>query len=198
MGATEQRPAHAVSAARVLHRSFRGQLLSVPKVRRWAREAVQTLGADDETADDAALVVCELVTNAIRHAGVAQGVSVALHRWRQTGVRVEVADDGPGRPLLSPLDAMAESGRGLRLVDSLAHSWGWSPRVLGPGKVVYACLGPEGGTEDLFPLPEPVPVDSCPDCAALAGERVAARGVGDRSAAADVNVLMRKHQGEMH
>ncbi|MEY9941274.1 hypothetical protein ABH932_005862 [Streptacidiphilus sp. MAP5-52] len=159
---------------------------------------MQTLGVDDETADDAALAVCELVTNAIKHAGVTRGVSVVLHRWRQTGVRVEVADDGPGRPRLTSLDAMAESGRGLHLVDSLAQSWGWNPRILGPGKVVYACLGPEGAPEDLFPLPEPVPVGNCPDCEALVGERVAARGVGDRSAAADVNVLMRKHQGEMH
>lgn len=198
MGATKLRASQSVSTTRGLQQTFRGELSSVPEVRRWALEAVRTLGVDDETADDAALVVCELVTNAIRHAGVAQGVSVALHCWRQSGVRVNVADDGPGCPLLGPLDAMAEAGRGLHLVDSLARSWGWNPRVVGPGKVVYACLGPEGDAEDLFPLREPVPVDNCQDCAALAGERGAARAVGDRSAAADANVLLRKHRGEMH
>ncbi|MGY2874477.1 CheY-like chemotaxis protein [Marmoricola sp. URHA0025 HA25] len=74
-----------------------------------------------ELVDDAALVVSELVTNAVTHAG--SNCAVLVNRSGD-GVRIEVRDQGTGMPSpRSPSDA-AESGRGLMIVSALAKAWG--------------------------------------------------------------------------
>jgi signal transduction histidine kinase len=76
--------------------------------------------------DDVLLLVSELVTNAVRHAGVGPDGSlrVELWLWPQL-VRVEVVDPGtdvtPARRRLSPDDP---GGWGLGLVDRIAARWG--------------------------------------------------------------------------
>jgi serine/threonine-protein kinase RsbW len=79
---------------------------------------------------DAQLLVTELVTNSIEHAGLVPGDEVRVHAdWRGDRLRVDVYDRA-GRP--SP-DRVAgairpapgsESGWGLYLVDRLASRWG--------------------------------------------------------------------------
>ncbi|GLF96053.1 ATP-binding protein [Streptomyces yaizuensis] len=104
--------------------------------------------------DDIALVVSELVTNALRHAlpgeppRETQDPPVRLHLMRWPGRLVcAVRDpspqspgdtDGPGSAFPDPRGT-AESGRGLFLVDSFSDSWGWHP-LAGAlhGKVVWA------------------------------------------------------------
>lgn len=88
-----------------------------------------------ELCDDLALVVTELVVNAIRHAGT--DVEVRL-RPIVGGVRLEVYD-GSTRPL-RPRDAVAsdEGGRGLLLVDALSHRYGVEAEAA--GKRVWAEL----------------------------------------------------------
>ncbi|GAA2231125.1 PAS domain S-box protein [Streptomyces indiaensis] len=75
-------------------------------------------------ADDARLMVSEVLTNAVQHA---QG-PLGLHlRRTATELTVEISDHSPHLPqprLAAPDD---ESGRGLLLVDALAHSWGVRP-----------------------------------------------------------------------
>ncbi|MGM9344545.1 SpoIIE family protein phosphatase [Streptomyces salinarius] len=96
---------------------------------------------------DALVVVSELVTNAVVHAGT--DVEVGL-RVEETGTLVvEVADRHPSRAPSgggdheTPHDP-AEYGRGLRLVAALAEAWGITYR---PGsKTVWARL-PAGGAE---------------------------------------------------
>lgn len=44
-----------------------------------------------------------------------------------------------------------------------------------------------------FPLPEPAPVAGCDVCVALAGQRAAARAIGDKSKVVDCNVEIRRH-----
>ena len=83
--------------------------------------------------DDAALVVTELVTNAITHGGSA----FRLQLSRTAGAfRIEVIDDGEGTPEPQPQDTEAEGGRGIMLVDAMSSSWGVEnvPR----GKLVWA------------------------------------------------------------
>jgi GAF domain-containing protein/anti-sigma regulatory factor (Ser/Thr protein kinase) len=82
------------------------------------------LGTD--MAADLRLLATELVANAVRHTGVADG-SLEL-RVRLTGdvVHLSVADDGPGfevpdRPLVAP---EGPGGWGLYLVDQCAARWG--------------------------------------------------------------------------
>jgi anti-sigma regulatory factor (Ser/Thr protein kinase) len=83
-------------------------------------------------ADDAALLVSELVTNAVVHARS----DVALRLWRTgSGVRVEIADRNPKPVVRRPVDPEAVGGRGLHLVDTLARDWG--VRRAEPGKAVW-------------------------------------------------------------
>jgi DNA-binding NarL/FixJ family response regulator len=72
--------------------------------------------------DDVQLLVSELVTNAVVHAGSEVEVAVRL---LPDALRIEVIDRAPGTPLRpgSP-EEDAESGRGLLLVETLARAWG--------------------------------------------------------------------------
>lgn len=91
-----------------------------------------------ELADDMAVIVSELVTNAVLHGSRGEGDQVAL-RLRSTGhgVVAEVWDGNPAPPELRGADPLAEHGKGLRLVDSLSSRWDWYPSE-GGGKVVWA------------------------------------------------------------
>ncbi|MEU6505126.1 SpoIIE family protein phosphatase [Streptomyces sp. NPDC046942] len=104
--------------------------------------------------DDAMAVVSELVTNAVVHAGTDVEVD-----WRteETGAFVvEVHDRHPSR---APRDPAAgegpydtpEYGRGLRLVATLAESWGVTYRA--GAKTVWARLPPGGAEEPDGPAP---------------------------------------------
>ncbi len=120
---------------RVLERDLAAEASSIPAARNALEELRFRIGKD--VLDDARLLVSELVTNAVRHAGLTQGdhvvVRVDLHPDR---IRVEVADPGPG---FDPDDARAYAdsreglpgGWGLRLVDEVADRWGVEPDDLG-------------------------------------------------------------------
>ncbi|MFJ5227711.1 ATP-binding protein [Streptomyces sp. NPDC088400] len=103
-----------------------------------------------ERFDDVALVVSELVTNALRHALSDDGTvrrepydaPVRLHLMRWTSRLVCAVRDpshtGPAARQTEE-DGAAESGRGLFLVESFSDTWGWHP-LAGTlhGKVVWA------------------------------------------------------------
>ncbi|MEU9125824.1 hypothetical protein AB0C96_39465 [Streptomyces sp. NPDC048506] len=46
---------------------------------------------------------------------------------------------------------------------------------------------------DPVPVPEPEPVADCDVCAARAGQRAAARALGDQTTAIDCNIEIRRH-----
>ncbi len=95
--------------------------------------------------DVAELVVCELVTNALRH-GLLSGrwmpeehpIGLTLLR-RDPYLMCTVTDPEPAGPVLIEPCASAESGRGLQVVESCSAAWGWEP-IDGAGKVVWALL----------------------------------------------------------
>jgi anti-sigma regulatory factor (Ser/Thr protein kinase) len=76
--------------------------------------------------EDVLLLVTELVTNAVRHAGVGPDESLQVDLWRWTRrVRVEVADPGAGPAHVSPRPGSnGVGGWGLVLVDRIAARWG--------------------------------------------------------------------------
>ncbi|MER5642002.1 ATP-binding protein [Kitasatospora sp. NPDC002227] len=63
-----------------------------------------------------------------------------VHRAPQ--VVCAVSDPSSTGPVAREADFVAESGRGLHLVDSFSRSWGWHP-LAGAGKVVWAVFEAE-------------------------------------------------------
>lgn len=137
---------------------------------------------DDRLIDDAAVVVSELVTNAVVHAGTDVELLCRLEHAPDGPpgpLVVEVTDhhparairdDRPERPYGTP-----EYGRGLRLVSALSEAWGITYR---PGvKTVWARLLLDGGADtlpggDAFTAKAP----SSADVFAVDGDDLAGRG----------------------
>lgn len=88
-----------------------------------------------ETLDDAALVVSELVTNALQAGSSAVTVGLAVDGPR---LRISVTDDAPGLPRVVHAGPHDQRGRGLPIVAELCRVWGVTP--LPRGKQVWAEL----------------------------------------------------------
>ena len=84
---------------------------------------------------DARLVVSELASNAVLHAGTPFAVSL---RYTGSAVRISVRDGSRTHPVLRNGGPASLSGRGLHLVAAMAETWGVDA---GPdGKTVWAEL----------------------------------------------------------
>ncbi|MDT4893388.1 MAG: hypothetical protein QOE97_2423 [Pseudonocardiales bacterium] len=114
-----------------------------PEAARTARQLV----ADSiprlprEASDAVTLMVSELVTNCIVHAGTDFQVRVHLD---EASVRVEVSDHGTGKAAARSPERHEAHGRGLQLVQSLADEWGVIPALIHPGKTVWFRLSLAG------------------------------------------------------
>jgi anti-sigma regulatory factor (Ser/Thr protein kinase) len=79
----------------------------------------------DSDLEDARLMVSELVTNSLRHAGRENRIIELQADIEGTTLTVQVCDSGRGfRPQPRQAGAAADSGWGLFLVDQLADRWG--------------------------------------------------------------------------
>jgi anti-sigma regulatory factor (Ser/Thr protein kinase) len=107
---------------------------SIRTARRLVHEHTTTLGS--QRREDAALMVSELVTNALVH-----GIGTITLRIdvEPAALRVEVSDEGNVALAPSPTPG-AHGGWGLRILDQLADDWGVR----------------EGSTKVWFRLGEPV------------------------------------------
>ena len=90
------------------------------RARRFVSQALRQWGHDD-AAGDVALLVSELVTNAVLHARSAARLTVELDGLT---LRVAVFDASSSRPRLRHYTPDAVTGRGLLLVDRIADRWG--------------------------------------------------------------------------
>jgi anti-sigma regulatory factor (Ser/Thr protein kinase) len=95
-----------------------------------ARQAVrETLGGavSDRTLEDVELLVSELATNSVRHAGCGELDELAMDaQVREDRVLVRVYDGGKGFEAAAPRKAEPEQagGYGLVLLNHLADAWG--------------------------------------------------------------------------
>jgi len=130
-------------------------LAALPTSPFWARRYTRLFlgscrGIGEGTAETAELLVCELVTNAVRFAGHpartpryseranAGLISLSLRHFREH-LLIEVYDTDDTPPALSRPGDNAESGRGLMLVEALSREWSYFFPPCG-GKVVSCFL----------------------------------------------------------
>ncbi|MEU0336867.1 ATP-binding protein [Streptomyces sp. NPDC006193] len=136
-------------------RRFRFELAAHPgsaaRARRLTHARLSRWSVCTDTCDDAALVISELVTNAIVHTASSR-IVCELHDHDDM-VRIAVRDEGcaPGEPHPSSQRPDEEHGRGLLLVDALCRAWGAHEH--GSGLLVWAELprGPEAAASPAEP-----------------------------------------------
>ncbi|MFI6770430.1 ATP-binding protein [Streptomyces sp. NPDC050355] len=136
---------------------------TVAEARRFTRATLGNWQLCADVTEDATLVVSELVSNALRHGvraeeggapaspGAPDGRGALARRrpaWlaltrQDDSVLCAVSDAGTHTPVVRPRDPMAESGRGLHLVDRLSEAWGWTPPDPS-GKTVWATVSLRG------------------------------------------------------
>lgn len=114
---------------------------SVPQTRRALVADLRARDVPAQVVDEAEIAVSELLGNAVRHASPLPDGAVRVH-WMVRGgvVELDVTDGGSStEPKPVHAGTYATSGRGLRIVRSLAHEWG----VLDEdrGRTVWVSLG---------------------------------------------------------
>jgi anti-sigma regulatory factor (Ser/Thr protein kinase) len=102
-----------------VRRDVRAGLLAPAEARR----AVVPLPVPERTRRELELIVSELVTNSVRHAGLSAGDPIELEMTSDNGqVRIAVRDRGPG---FEPNTAVnGNGGLGLSIVAAVATEWG--------------------------------------------------------------------------
>jgi anti-sigma regulatory factor (Ser/Thr protein kinase) len=110
--------------------------LAARLARRATRDTLASWGLD-HLEETAALLVSELVSNAVRHACTGLVLELGLEAYG-TYLRMEVLDANPNPPLPRAPAALDESGFGFVLIEALADKWG--VRATAAGKGVWAEL----------------------------------------------------------
>jgi anti-sigma regulatory factor (Ser/Thr protein kinase) len=111
---------------------------SPDQVARARRLVSMSLGRDHPLHDDCVLLTSEIATNAVIHSRSGDGgVFTVTVSYSAEGVRVCVQDEGSSdAPCVCHASADATGGRGLPLLEALAHRWGLI-REAGSNKVWF-------------------------------------------------------------
>ena len=117
---------------------------SVSKVRRRVVDDLSCLGLPHDLVEDAALLLSEMVSNAVRFADPLPG-NVLLVRWSVVKGRLLLrVTDGGGRarPQVREASPTDTCGRGLAIVDAVSVAWGVKRRGSGlrRSSTVWAAL----------------------------------------------------------
>jgi serine/threonine-protein kinase RsbW len=113
-------------------RVFANTPAAVGRARRFVVR--QLSGVPDAVVDEVAIMVSELATNCVRHTVTDFTVSVEPGAHE---IVVEVTDRGGGMPTVRRPESSEPSGRGLRIVQELADSFGVRELRSEPGKTVW-------------------------------------------------------------
>jgi anti-sigma regulatory factor (Ser/Thr protein kinase) len=105
--------------------SFNGGLAAARCARRAVRDALSG-ELPEQKLDDVELLVSELATNSIRHAGCGEAAEISMEAdIRDDCIRLRLCDEGDGFEDVEPApDPARGGGFGLMLVDKLADRWG--------------------------------------------------------------------------
>lgn len=123
---------------------------TVGQARRAVRQALVDAGGT-HLLDAAQLVVSELVTNAVVHAGTDVTLRITAE---SDAIRVEIEDSSPHLPVRRTWSRTAGTGRGLMIVEE--HADRWSAVRTNGGKVVWFEIGrPATSTRHSYPPPTP-------------------------------------------
>jgi anti-sigma regulatory factor (Ser/Thr protein kinase) len=122
---------------------LKGDREDVRTGRRFLAQTLIRFGWDDRV-DDASLMLSELLANVALHARTACSVLVSANEGL---LRVEVEDGSPILPRIQHFSIDTTTGRGLRLVERLAKSWGVERTAA--GKAIWFCLEHAGVEERL-------------------------------------------------
>ena len=154
---------HVENLASRVQRTLPPHASSVGEARRLVRAELREAGRED-LIDAAELLVSELVTNALVHAGTPIEVTASVG---DSGLRVEIGDGSPNLPAPRRHARMAGTGRGLRLLQQMVDSWGAYPYA--DGKIVwFELVDGDQETENLLSIeptarqalgPDTVPVE---------------------------------------
>ena len=96
------------------------------EARRVVVTDLEARDVSESTIDEAELVLSELIANSLRHASPLTDGTIRVH-WKAKNdvVELEVSDGGGETvPSVRRPAPLAPSGRGLRIVRSIAHEWG--------------------------------------------------------------------------
>ncbi len=104
----------------VRSKAFPSEVETASEARHWAEAMLGEMGWAG-SVDEVVLLVSELVTNAVRHAGLK--VRVTLYR-HDDGLWVSVTDAGPGKVTLRHAEPTDVNGRGLEIVAQVSGAWG--------------------------------------------------------------------------
>jgi anti-sigma regulatory factor (Ser/Thr protein kinase) len=105
---------------------------AVPSARAHVRQILQEWHYP-ALSQDAALVISELVTNAVVASADLRPAIAPVHVWLGSDTRcvlLAVADASPRPPVRLDLGPNAEGGRGLAVVAAFSSRWGWHPTTM--------------------------------------------------------------------
>jgi anti-sigma regulatory factor (Ser/Thr protein kinase) len=140
-------------------------LPALPTVPGLARDHVKVTLAEwglGGVADAAELIADEMTANAVNASALVQAavgllvIRLCLVTNGET-LTIECWDQAPGVPVLRPAPRLAETGRGLAIIDALSGgAWGSQPAIGQVGKCVWATIPVREGPASPHPAPCPV------------------------------------------
>lgn len=131
-----------------IERRLPAEPASVAESRMLVRDLLNAADRND-LVETAVLLVSEVVTNALLHAGTPIDLSASLD---DTGLRVEVSDGSTHLPVRRRYAPTAGTGRGMVMLEQMVDDWGVARH--GRGKTVWFHLASTGHSDERVELQE--------------------------------------------